>query len=248
MPGNSFNKVEIWTVRYLEWGCFLGRSCPLILLNNMKLLYAAVVFQVPQSHATIQTTLHVKLWLSFHSLSKSVTQLWRVLASIHFIFSSVTQCIIISFSVVFGHTNITDLLSAECSLASLNIHVQDKPNWGSVDFCHPLPSCHSYLISGNIHWVCVVDMICIAAAQILGSAKPLNNPITCALFTISEHVLYFYPWIMHDHCMVLLIHFIIIVLSGMNSVMCVSMFDSLVWLMCAPEIGTFTCRWRQFYK
>lgn len=46
-----------------------------------------------------------------------------------------------------------------------------------------------------------------------------------------KNILYFYPWVMHPHCLTLLIHFIIIVLSDMNSVMCASM-----WLMDGPEI------------
>lgn len=44
MPGNSFNRMEICTVRYLEQGCFLIWFSPLILLDNMNLLYAAVGF------------------------------------------------------------------------------------------------------------------------------------------------------------------------------------------------------------
>lgn len=36
------------------------------------------------------------------------------------------------------------------------------------------------------HELCAVDIICISMAQMVHSAKPLNNPITCELFTILE--------------------------------------------------------------
>lgn len=63
----------------LEQGCFLDQ----VLLDSTNLLYAAVVFRSPQSHATVQSAPHVKLWL--HSFTMSVTQPWHALASIRFI-------------------------------------------------------------------------------------------------------------------------------------------------------------------
>lgn len=116
------------------------------------------------------------------------------------------------------------------------IHTLDKPNWG---FSWLLPSAVLSFISDITHWLgACVDMICIATAQILGSAKPLNNPITCELFTISgarslllpmnyafslhgfTDTFHHYCSFWHEFCHVW------------------TMFKSLVWLIYPPEAGT----------
>lgn len=135
-----------------------------------------------------------------------------VLASIHVI-SFLCDLVIFSIQSLRFLSNITDLVSVIQQENKLKI---SKNKIESFQWTLYVVELHKWCILPN-HWI-------------------IQSHVNYLQFW--KHVLYFYPWIMHFHCVALLICFIIIILSSMNSVMCASMFKSLVWLMNAPESVT----------